>query len=274
MSRLCQESIMKLNGKKMLDDEIMNFYIDVLKRRYPSTRIAIFSTFFFEKIRRAFLDNVDKEKEYLSCERWLKKAGVDFTQLEFIFVPVNFSRHWTLVLFCLQSTRIAQTHFRPSHLRETLDAMNSEFLRLSVLPKETYYDTVYDLVNRAKEVRNSLEHRESNPQLLFEISAPCAFTLDSLPITHTIPQDAVLLASDYIVWQYKRFGINYNRSDFLINEVVTPKQRSSWECGVFVLFFIRIFVQFHPKTLPEYIALLQKFQASEEKELVKQAAGL
>ena len=82
-----------LDNRKWLNDNIIDFYMKLLVARSQNSaellpKIHIFSTHFYSTL---------SSKGYKGVARWAKRAKIDVTQLDYIFVPVNLNQvHWAL----------------------------------------------------------------------------------------------------------------------------------------------------------------------------------
>ncbi|KAH3665470.1 hypothetical protein OGAPHI_003654 [Ogataea philodendri] len=81
-----------LADRKWLNDNVIDFYMSLICERAkndPSLpQIHIFSTHFYTNL---------STKGYSSVKRWTKRAKVDVTKLDYIFVPINLNQsHWAL----------------------------------------------------------------------------------------------------------------------------------------------------------------------------------
>ena len=104
----------RLRPGKWLNDELINFYVELLKGRdrnlsakYPDRKKSVyFNTFFMEK-----LIGVSKsEFNYENVKTWLhkKKSNTCIFECDKIFVPINITQtHWVLVVIFIQEKRIA-----------------------------------------------------------------------------------------------------------------------------------------------------------------------
>ncbi|XP_075094868.1 uncharacterized protein LOC107787832 isoform X2 [Nicotiana tabacum] len=93
-----------LQPKNFINDTIIDFYIMYLRNKInpeEKDRFHFFNSFFFRK-----LADLDKDPTR-ACEgraafqrvrRWTTK--VNFFGKDFIFIPVNFSLHWSLIVIC------------------------------------------------------------------------------------------------------------------------------------------------------------------------------
>ncbi|XP_059313794.1 probable ubiquitin-like-specific protease 2A isoform X2 [Lycium ferocissimum] len=93
-----------LKPKTFINDTIIDFYIMYLKNKMnpeEKDRFHFFNSFFFRKL--ADLDRDPSRacggrSAFLRVRRWTAKVNI-FGK-EFIFVPVNFSLHWSLIVIC------------------------------------------------------------------------------------------------------------------------------------------------------------------------------
>ncbi|XP_031744940.1 probable ubiquitin-like-specific protease 2A isoform X2 [Cucumis sativus] len=87
-----------------INDTIIDFYVKYLKNKFLSeknNRFYFFNSFFFRKL-------VDLDKDLSSARggrdafqrvhKWTKK--VNLFQKDYLFIPVNYSLHWSLVVIC------------------------------------------------------------------------------------------------------------------------------------------------------------------------------
>ncbi|XP_032154476.1 sentrin-specific protease 2 [Sapajus apella] len=97
--RITRGDIQTLKNYHWLNDEVINFYMNLLvernkKQGYPA--LHVFSTFFYPKL---------KSGGYQAVKRWTK--GVNLFEQEIILVPIHRKVHWSLVVsreecvFCL-----------------------------------------------------------------------------------------------------------------------------------------------------------------------------
>ncbi|XP_019196945.1 PREDICTED: probable ubiquitin-like-specific protease 2A isoform X2 [Ipomoea nil] len=101
---ISKRDVDRLQPETFINDTIVDFYITYLKNKIPSEekhRFHFFNCFFFRK-----LTDLDKDPSQ-ACEgraafqrvrRWTMK--VDIFKKDYIFVPINFSYHWSLIVIC------------------------------------------------------------------------------------------------------------------------------------------------------------------------------
>ncbi|KAL3592239.1 hypothetical protein D5086_010879 [Populus alba] len=93
-----------LQPETFINDTIIDFYIKYLKNQIPSEekqRYHFFNSFFFRKLADLDKDpsNVkDGKAAFLRVHKWTRK--VDMFGKDYIFIPVNFNLHWSLLVIC------------------------------------------------------------------------------------------------------------------------------------------------------------------------------
>ncbi|CAN4107913.1 unnamed protein product [Withania somnifera] len=93
-----------LKPKTFVNDTIIDFYIMYLKNKMYSEekdRFHFFNSFFFRKLADMDRDPsraCEGRAAFLRVRRWTTK--VDLFGKDFIFIPVNFSLHWSLIVIC------------------------------------------------------------------------------------------------------------------------------------------------------------------------------
>uniref|UniRef100_A0A803XK66 Ubiquitin-like protease family profile domain-containing protein n=1 Tax=Meleagris gallopavo TaxID=9103 RepID=A0A803XK66_MELGA len=88
--RLTREDIQTLDNFQWLNDEVINFYMNLLmergkKENYPS--VYAFNTFFYPKLL---------SEGYRAVKRWTR--NVNLFKQHIILVPIHLRSHWTLVV--------------------------------------------------------------------------------------------------------------------------------------------------------------------------------
>ncbi|XP_051047152.1 sentrin-specific protease 2 isoform X1 [Phodopus roborovskii] len=92
--RITRGDIQTLKNYQWLNDEVINFYMNLLverskKQGYPA--LHAFSTFFYPKL---------KSGGYQAVKRWTK--GVNLFEQELVLVPIHRKVHWSLVVMDLR----------------------------------------------------------------------------------------------------------------------------------------------------------------------------
>ncbi|KAJ0235912.1 ubiquitin-like-specific protease 2B [Hirschfeldia incana] len=101
---ICKRDVDLLQPETFVNDTIIDFYINYLKNQIQAEdrqRFHFFNSFFFRKL--ADLDKdpssiADGKAAFLRVRKWTRK--VDMFGKDYIFVPVNFNLHWSLIIIC------------------------------------------------------------------------------------------------------------------------------------------------------------------------------
>ncbi|CAL9214327.1 unnamed protein product [Arabidopsis halleri] len=101
---ICKRDVELLQPETFVNDTIIDFYINYLKNQIQTEekhRFHFFNSFFFRKL--ADLDKdpssiADGKAAFLRVRKWTRK--VDMFGKDYIFVPVNFNLHWSLIVIC------------------------------------------------------------------------------------------------------------------------------------------------------------------------------
>ncbi|NXL34111.1 SENP2 protease, partial [Glaucidium brasilianum] len=96
--QVTREDIHTLRDLEWLNDEVINFYMNLLVERnkkegYPA--VHVFSTFFYPKLISG---------GYKTVRRWTR--DVDLFKKDLILVPIHLSHHWTLVVIDIRKKTI------------------------------------------------------------------------------------------------------------------------------------------------------------------------
>ncbi|CAN8311811.1 unnamed protein product [Cochlearia groenlandica] len=101
---ICKRDVELLQPETFVNDTIIDFYINYLKKQIQAEerqRLHFFNSFFFRKL--ADLDKdpssiADGKAAFLRVRKWTRK--VDMFGKDYIFVPVNYNLHWSLIVIC------------------------------------------------------------------------------------------------------------------------------------------------------------------------------
>ncbi|XP_044475243.1 probable ubiquitin-like-specific protease 2B isoform X3 [Mangifera indica] len=93
-----------LQPETFINDTLIDFYIKYIKNQIQAEemhRFHFFNSFFFRKL--ADLDKdpssiSDGRAAFLRVHKWTRK--VDMFGKDYIFIPVNFNLHWSLIIIC------------------------------------------------------------------------------------------------------------------------------------------------------------------------------
>jgi hypothetical protein len=96
-----REVAFRLNDKEWLNDELVNFWMELLKQKNEeefkagliAKKSVFFNSFFFQHlVKRGMYD-------FESVRRWTEKRGLNIFEFERVFIPVNKSQlHWFLLV--------------------------------------------------------------------------------------------------------------------------------------------------------------------------------
>ncbi|NXG12952.1 SENP1 protease, partial [Grallaria varia] len=111
---ITRKDIQTLNNLNWLNDEIINFYMNLLMERskekgFPA--VHAFNTFFFTKLKTA---------GYQAVKRWTKK--VDIFSVDLLLVPIHLGVHWCLAVVDFRKKTI--TYY------DSMGGINSEACRV------------------------------------------------------------------------------------------------------------------------------------------------
>ncbi|KAF3334345.1 putative ubiquitin-like-specific protease 2B isoform X4 [Carex littledalei] len=87
-----------------INDTIIDFYIKYLSNRIPDNRkrrLHFFNSFFFRKLADLDKDpgkTTEGRAAFLRVRKWTRKFNI--FDKDFIFIPVNFNLHWSLLVIC------------------------------------------------------------------------------------------------------------------------------------------------------------------------------
>ncbi|KAG6705185.1 hypothetical protein I3842_07G168500 [Carya illinoinensis] len=93
-----------LQPETFINDTIIDFYIKYLKNRIQPEdkhRFHFFNSFFFRKLADMDKDPTsasDGRAAFLRVRKWTRK--VDIFEKDYIFIPINFNLHWSLIVIC------------------------------------------------------------------------------------------------------------------------------------------------------------------------------
>uniref|UniRef100_A0A8D0L359 SUMO specific peptidase 1 n=1 Tax=Sphenodon punctatus TaxID=8508 RepID=A0A8D0L359_SPHPU len=111
---ITRKDIQTLNNLNWLNDEIINFYMNLLMERSKQNglpTVHAFNTFFFTKLKTA---------GYQAVKRWTKK--VDVFSVDILLVPIHLGVHWCLAVVDFRKKTI--TYY------DSMGGINSEACRI------------------------------------------------------------------------------------------------------------------------------------------------
>lgn len=101
---ISRREIELLEPNTFVNDTIIDFYIKYLKTKIPVNerhKYHFFNSFFFRKLADLDKDHVSASEgraAFLRVRKWTRKINI--FEKDYIFIPVNFSLHWSLLVIC------------------------------------------------------------------------------------------------------------------------------------------------------------------------------
>ncbi|CAN6829727.1 unnamed protein product [Brassica oleracea] len=187
---ICKSDVDLLQPETFVNDTIIDFYINYLKNQIQGEerpRLHFFNSFLFRKL--ADLDKdpssiADGKATFLRVRKWTRK--VDMFGKDYIFVPVNFNLHWSLIIIC--------------H------------------PGEVANCTGLDFDDSTK--------------------VPCILHMDSVKGSHA--------GLENLVQRYISMHL------FLLFLFQVPQQENSYDCGLFLLHYLELFLAEAPQNFSPF----------------------
>ncbi|URE25654.1 Ulp1 protease family, C-terminal catalytic domain [Musa troglodytarum] len=91
-----------LQPETFINDTIIDFYIKYLENKIQPNqkhKFHFFNSFFYRKLVGKDQGGVSEGREaFLRVRRWTQKVNI--FDKEYIFIPINFSLHWSLLVIC------------------------------------------------------------------------------------------------------------------------------------------------------------------------------
>uniref|UniRef100_A0A915BAK9 Ubiquitin-like protease family profile domain-containing protein n=1 Tax=Parascaris univalens TaxID=6257 RepID=A0A915BAK9_PARUN len=115
-AELTRKDLMTLRGLDWLNDEVINFYMDLIcerARNDPSLpKVYAFTTFFYPSLLG---------KGYQSVRRWTRK--VDIFEFDILLLPIHLGAHWCLAVIDFPNKRIDYYDSMGGENRQCLSAL-------------------------------------------------------------------------------------------------------------------------------------------------------
>ncbi|NXB93759.1 SENP1 protease, partial [Vidua chalybeata] len=124
---ITRKDIQTLNNLNWLNDEIINFYMNLLMERSKDKdlpAVHAFNTFFFTKLKTA---------GYQAVKRWTKK--VDIFSVDLLLVPIHLGVHWCLAVSPEKKLRIT-IFFSPMNSSFSHSFSHRQYLKQESLDKK------------------------------------------------------------------------------------------------------------------------------------------
>ncbi|KAL7722780.1 Ulp1 protease family [Entamoeba marina] len=265
-----------LMNESMLNDNIIEFYLRILGKQFETEEIAIMSPFFYETIRRANTNLKTKNNEYLRTEKWLNKKNIDIKKLRYLIIPANVEFHWTLLIYCLlpYTTKPGEAPDKTPRYEKCIKEIESitpQFNNLmKKLQENSFKKEEKDTIRQ--QFLGMIDRLETLHKYFINIDeyfndSPCVLVFDSLLLKQP-PKYISYLISDFIQWEYERNGVEWDDVNLNINYVKVQEQTNNWECGIFLLYFVRIFLESNVFSIEALESRLRKGNPYKEKQRI------
>ena len=120
-----------LNKFKWLNDEVINFYMNLLGERKTKLKCHFFNTFFYTKFEK-------NKYDYESVSRWTK--NIDLFEKDKIFVPIHLGTHWVLAVINLKDKRFEYYDSLKGNPYNILDNLRKYIQNESMDKKKTVFN--------------------------------------------------------------------------------------------------------------------------------------
>ncbi|KAG0688960.1 Smt3-specific protease [Pichia californica] len=91
--KITSADLLTLSDRHWLNDNVIDFYMQLIKGYVNAkgiSKVHVFSTFFYTTLQ---------SKGYAGVRKWAKRAKVDVSELDYVFVPCNLNQvHWALAV--------------------------------------------------------------------------------------------------------------------------------------------------------------------------------
>ncbi|KAK2163279.1 hypothetical protein LSH36_82g00005 [Paralvinella palmiformis] len=141
---LTRNDIQTLNRLNWLNDEVINFYMNLLMERSSQDglpKVHAFNTFFYPKIIKSGQQSV---------RRWTKK--VDIFSMDYILVPVHLGMHWCLAVVDFRKKEIRYYDSMGGNNRTCLEALRKYLIDESLEKRKERFDMSDWKLNTVKDI--------------------------------------------------------------------------------------------------------------------------
>lgn len=125
--------IATLRNATWLNDEVVNFYFNLIKERSENNKdlpkVHVFNTFFYPKIMKVGHSGV---------KRWTRK--VDIFSFDLLLIPVHLGMHWCLAVIDLKHKQIVYYDSLKGNNSPCIDALRNYLRAESLDKKKTEFD--------------------------------------------------------------------------------------------------------------------------------------
>ncbi|KAI3448230.1 hypothetical protein Pfo_004895 [Paulownia fortunei] len=224
---ISRRDIELLQPRRFINDTIIDFYIKyLLNKTQPEERhrFHFFNTFFFRK-----LVNMDQDlsrawegrEAFKHVRKWTR--NVNLFEKDYIFIPVNFSLHWSLIVICHPGV-VANLRGMVS-LHYLL-----QFINLIIATFST----------------SKLQYRCADKDVDDSSKVPCILHMDSIRGSHRGFEN---LIRSYLWEEWKQrlnkleadMATKFSNLHFVMLQL--PQQENLFDCGLFLLHYAELFLE-------------------------------
>lgn len=225
---LHRQSLDCLKTGSYLSDNIIQFYSAFLLNEASDAqakRFHIFDTIFFEQLTKTFyLLPPDYKIDVPKCRQLSKwYNGVDLFKKDFLIIPCCLDDHWFSIVICYPNN--VEPAFRKSNSFSQVEIQNSD-------EDEVFEDSVEDL-----------SALDGQPETSSTKKTPCIIIMDSLNIKN---RTISMRVRDFLDFEWrtkcsivKKFS-HHDLKDYFPS---LPKQKNTYDCGIFMLLYLRCFME-------------------------------
>ncbi|KAG5356249.1 hypothetical protein CJU89_5976 [Yarrowia sp. B02] len=216
----------------------------------------VFSTYFVHKLQT--LDQKTPQEKYQLMKKWTSK--IDLFSKQCVIIPIVEHNHWyVMVLWNLAAAHkwrgrkhedVAPAHKVAKELTELDRSSPARITRSQAKARDSSTET--EKVGESSADDMEEEGEEKKPRLkkrpLDDDECIWMFALDSLNITHRTTAGKIF---DYIQLEAKeRLKIDVPPLAFKSRDAPVPIQTNTWDCGVYLIHFVQMFLANPSRYLP------------------------
>ncbi|KAI8346033.1 hypothetical protein B0O80DRAFT_249036 [Mortierella sp. GBAus27b] len=229
------EDISRLEDGEFLNDTLIEFglrhALATAEGKNPSLvgQVHIFNTFFYQRLVAKPAKGVSNSYEVIKS--WTAK--VDLFSKKYIIVPIHENLHWYLAIIT-----------NPGLLIEKMDATVATTTTTPDGHEATISHQAADGITGSGTKMNSAETHESKPNHINGEEKPYILCLDSLGSPHSTVFSVLRSYLQQELLSKKGIGMNLTAKDIAGKfSSKCPKQDNFWDCGIYLLHFVEIFLR-------------------------------
>ncbi len=213
---LTSTDLERLAPEEFLNDTVIDFFFRFIWEHLPTIRqkkIHFFSTHFYSQLSRTGADIRNAADRYNNVQNWTN--GIDFFNMDYVFVPVNDQLHWSLFVIC-----------NPGKIQYLSNRRNVSSSSIIHLDQE--------------------EEEEEE-----EVSSSCIIVFDSLRCHKK--ETVIGYLYDYLECEWERRNAGEKRKFSISNmpmiSPTVPLQKNGFDCGIFSIMYARELLSRYPKAI-------------------------